>query len=84
MSGPSHAQSRAETFSAAAAYLKTAASSATSGAGHFELVSDDPAAGGIQSFTAIKRIPVGWRKNSEAPKGGRSYDDQSGNSPAQQ
>lgn len=70
--GPLHAESRAETSSAAAAYLQTAASYATSGAGH-QLVSVDPAAGGIQHFTTILITPVARRGDSKAPRGGRPY-----------
>ena len=63
MSGLSHKQSGAEPASATTAYFQRAACFATSSAGNYKLVLDDPAASLLYKFGSLSRIPVAQQKN---------------------
>ena len=68
MSGFSHLQHCEETISAAAPYLQSAASSATSGAGNFELALDDPAASNCSRHSNLPQTLIAQRDDLEIPK----------------
>ena len=84
MSSPTHSQYCAVTSSAATAYLKAIASSATFGNGNNRLALNDPAAGGLHRLSAFSLTPVARRENDEANKVGKPYCNPTGNSPADQ
>ena len=69
---------------AAAVNLQAFASSPTSGAGNYGLPLDNPAASGVQRFTALQLTPIAQREDNEAIGGGRVFCDQTGNFSAQQ